>query len=325
MSSPLQKCIQPLVKDLMKNVRKPLLTSIDNPTRPSRCCVAIELLLVVLLMTCDGTQLRAQTIIVPNELAENDGNTYSTTPSGTDNNGTRVMYMHDASQFQALSRPAYLTGIALRPDQNPGPSGPRTGVFKLYVSTSRRSIDQFSTRFADNIGADNTLVFDGTTTLTTANQPGPGNTRQFDQLFPFSTPFLYDPTAGNLVVDLQIFQGQGQAIRFDAVLGSPVVKDAFASGNSTATIGQFGEAPVAQLTFEPAPLVAIRTSQVEVCWESVSNATYRVEWQSDTTQSTWTPLVDCIRSSGARTCIQDPTTPGAARRFYRVIRINCTP
>jgi hypothetical protein len=289
----------------------------------TRRTLELACLLALLLHNWCGTQLRSQTIVAPNELAETDGNTSSTTPTGTDN-GTRVMYMYDASQFQALSRPAYLTGFALRPDQTIGPSGPRTGTFKIYVSSTRRSMDQFSTRFSDNIGADNTLVFDGTLTFSTKNQSGPGNTLQFDYVFPFSTPFLYDPTAGNLVVDLQIIQGQGQAIRFDSVISSPVAKDAFASG-PTATIGQFDAVPVAQFTFEPLPAVTIRSSQVEVCWESVSNATYRVEWQSGGTQNAWTPLVDCLRSTGPKTCIQDAVPQGATGRFYRVVGTNCTP
>ena len=54
--------------------------------------------------------------------------------------------------------------------------------------------------FADNLGADNTLVFNGTLNWATGNLPGPGNTRQFDIVFPCTTPFLYDPAAGNLPV-----------------------------------------------------------------------------------------------------------------------------
>jgi hypothetical protein len=235
------------------------------------------------------------------------------------------MYLYDASQFQSLSKPAYLTSFAWRPDQNIGPSGPRTGTYKIFVSTTSGPASEFSTSFSDNIGADNTLVFDGIVTQTTANQSGPGNTRQFDYVFSLTTPFLYDPTAGSLVLDLQIAGGSGEAVRVDSVANSPVAKCAVGPGSATATSGIFAEAPVARLTFEPAPHVTIRTSQVEVCWESVSNATYRVEWQSDPTQNTWTPLVDCIRSSGPNTCIQDPLSQGASRKWYRVIRTSCTP
>jgi hypothetical protein len=71
---------------------------------------------------------------------------------------------------------------------------------------------------AENLGTNNTLVFDGTVNAKTGNLPGPGNTRQFDYVFPFTTPFLYDPAAGNLVLDLQI-EASGSGVTFDTVSG----------------------------------------------------------------------------------------------------------
>jgi hypothetical protein len=286
--------------------------------------VAPGLVLALALATWGGAVLRGQEIVVPNALAEEDGNTSTTTPAGTDI-GIRIMYLCDASQFQALSGPAYLTGFAYRPDHTPDASGPKPLTAKVYASTTTRSPAGFSTRFSDNIGADNTMVFDGTVTLSTANQPGPGNTRQFDYTWQFTTPFLYDPTAGNLVLELQILQGTGPAIRFDAVAGSPVVRNLSLAGDPAATVGQFFEAPVLRFTFEPAPAITIRTSQVEVCWDSVAGATYRVEWRADVSPANWTVLVECVRSTGETTCVQEAVIPGAPRRFYRVVRTDCTP
>ena len=101
------------------------------------------------------------------------------------------MTIYDASQFQALSGPCYLTGFAFRPDAIPGPSGPRTGIWKIFASTTSRSVAQLRTTLDDNLGTDNTLVFSGVFSETTANVPGPGNTRQFNNEFSFTTPFLY--------------------------------------------------------------------------------------------------------------------------------------
>ena len=106
-------------------------------------------------------------------------------------------------------------------------------------------------------------MFDGTVTVTTGNLPGPGNTRQFDYVFPFTTPFLYDPAAGNLVLDLQI-EANGSAVTFDTVSEDPAIGRVFSSGSSTATTGMFLFSHVTRLTFEPPPLVTIRASQVEV-------------------------------------------------------------
>jgi hypothetical protein len=90
------------------------------------------------------------------------------------------LHIHDASQFGALAGPALLTQFAYRPDTIPGQSGPRSFTLRIYASTTSRSVNGLSTTFAENLGTNNTLVFDGTVNVATGNLPGPGNTRQFD-------------------------------------------------------------------------------------------------------------------------------------------------
>jgi hypothetical protein len=168
-------------------------------------------------------------------------------------------------------------------------------------------------------------VFDGTVTVTTGNLPGPGNTRQFDIVFPFTTPFLYDPAAGNLLLDMQ-FSANGEAIRADVVSGNSAVNKVVNTSSSAATTGGFGfPAQVIQFAFEPPPKVTIRASQVEVCWNSISNLTYQVQYRSDLTTNLWTSLVDCVRSTNATSCVYDPIVVGQPQRFYRVVQTNCVP
>jgi hypothetical protein len=271
------------------------------------------------------TELRAQVIVVPNALATNDGNTYGITPTGGPTS-VRENFVFNASQFSALSGPTYLTQFAWRPDIIPGPSGPRTVTLRIYASTTTRSVPGLSTTFAQNIGADNTLVFSGTLNWATGNLPGPGNTRQFDVVFPFTTPFLYDPAAGNLLLDIQ-FSANGQAIKLDIVTGNDELsRKVVSTTSSNGTTGTFGSpAQVTQFTFQPPPLVTIRASQVEVCWNSISNLTYQVQYRSDLTTNVWTSLVDCVRSTGSTTCIVDPVVVGQPPRFYRAVMTNCVP
>src|SRR6185369_11619561 len=196
--------------------------------------------------------------------------------------------------FGALSGPSFLTKFALRPDTILGQSGLRSLTLRIYASATSRSVVGLSTTFAENLGTNNTLVFDGTVNLTTGNLPGPGNTRQFDYVFPFTTPFLYDPADGNLVLDLQI-ESSGSALTFDTVSGDPAI-GRVGIGSSSATTGELRDSHVTQFTFEPPPLVTLRASQVEVCWNSISNLTYQVQYRSDLTTNVWTSLVDCVRS-----------------------------
>jgi len=286
--------------------------------------VGFAFVLAALLGSCVTTELRAQVVVVPNAQATVDGNGSATSTAGPAS--VRWLQIHDASQFGALSGPSFLTKFAYRPDRILDQSGPRSLTLRIYASTTSRSAAGPSTTFAENIGTNNTLVFDGTVNLTTGNLPGPGNTRQFDYVFPFTTPFLYDPAAGNLVLDLQIV-ADGEAVTFDTVSagGDPAIGRVFSFGSSTATTGEIRESHVTQLTFEPPPLVTIRASQVEVCWSSISNLTYQVQYRSDLTTNLWTSLGGCIRSTNSTSCVFDPIVVSQPQRFYRVLLTNCVP
>jgi hypothetical protein len=74
----------------------------------------------------------------------------------------------------------------------------------------------------------------------------------------------------------------------------------------------------------PLPL-SIQCSEVGICWASVTNATYRVEYRSDLTTNTWAALRECVPGSGTQTCIYDKILPGYPTRFYRVVTTNCVP
>lgn len=287
------------------------------------CTIALGSSLAAFAAVWLGTSLCAQTIVVPYEHSETDGNTINSSPSG-DAGGIRNMLLLDASQFLSLTGPSYLTRFAYRPNGTPGPSGPRQATLKIFASTTQRTVATLSRNFDENVGEDYALVFDGNLTLSSSNLPAAGNTLQFDIVFPLARPFRYDPAAGNLLLEVQIPESHGAAFSWDAVQGSRAA--AGVGGSTGATSGQFGSViPVVQLSFEPAPRVSIRPSQVEVCWESIPNATYRVEWSSKPTPGEWQTLVDCIRSSGTSACATDAVVVGEPHKFYRVVRTDCTP
>jgi len=82
--------------------------------------------------------------------------------------------------------------------------------FQVNLSTTSRGPDQLSPVFAENIGANQTTVYTRSSLAVSASRIG------FSVQIPFSRPFLYDPYAGNLLLDISNFQ-PGTASPLDAV------------------------------------------------------------------------------------------------------------
>jgi hypothetical protein len=74
----------------------------------------------------------------------------------------------------------------------------------------------------------------------------------------------------------------------------------------------------------PPPRVKIRFSEVEICWDALSNVTYTVEYRSTlTTNDTWQVLFPCILGQGAAKQVYDHIALGEPQRYYRVVATNC--
>jgi hypothetical protein len=259
--------------------------------------------------------LSAQVVVVPNALAASDGNTYQTSPIGGPTS-VREMKIFDASQFGFLSGPSFLTQFAYRPDTIPGPSGPRSQTLRIYASTTTQSVTRLSMTFAENLGVDNTLVFSGTLNLATENLPGPGNTRQFDYVFPFTKPFLYDPAAGNLLLDVQ-FSGNGMAIRFDAVTGNPVIGEVISTISSTAAIAERTGVPkVTQFTFRAILSVRLtETNSMLISWPAPATG-FELQQNVGLGTDNWTAVGTAPATVGSEKQVIVPSPAGA--RFYRL-------
>lgn len=65
-------------------------------------------------------------------------------------------------------------------------------------------------------------------------------------------------------------------------------------------------------------IAAIRFSEAEISWQSVSNTLYRVEYSSDLTTNFWTTLSNSISGDGTVLRVTDKIPVGESRRFYRV-------
>ncbi len=79
------------------------------------------------------------------------------------------------------------------------------------------------------------------------------------------------------------------------------------------------------LLFTPPLRVSTRISEVEIAWNSVSNATYRVDYKSSLTTNQWNLLMGCVQANGTTTRVYDKINIGDPQRFYRVAATNCVP
>jgi hypothetical protein len=75
---------------------------------------------------------------------------------------------------------------------SPSTGGPLGGNFTISLSTTSAPVGGLARPAASNIGADNTIVFSGALPSLSGNQ----------FIIPFSTSFNYDPSQGNLLLDV---------------------------------------------------------------------------------------------------------------------------
>jgi hypothetical protein len=188
-------------------------------------------------------QARAGLIVVPNANATAPGNIDNRFPFLVDG-GMRYQQVFASSQFSAFGGgPQLITEMDLR-----------NGIFlnqaftatipsiNISLSTTALPPDGLSSTFANNTGTGTTLVYSGPLTLSSTNAAGPGGTHVFDVAIHFQTPFLYDPTQGNLLLDVDNLSGATSNVGtdfFDAVnvLGDSVSRVFGPEGSPAATSG----------------------------------------------------------------------------------------
>jgi hypothetical protein len=76
----------------------------------------------------------------------------------------------------------------------------------------------------------------------------------------------------------------------------------------------------------PRPTLGIRVSEVELCWDTVTNGIYQLQYRSTLTTNEWVPFhPDFIRGDGSMICTNDTVIVGQPQRYYRVVATNAPP
>jgi len=151
---------------------------------------------VLSLLLC--APLAAQ--VVPNSLEDVAGNSNLGILQGV-SRPTRYQQVYAGAEVNS----GIITSIYLRQDEEFGTSAATCTWTNATVilSSTTVAVDALSTTFADNLGADATIVFQGD--LVVSNTDIVSNPRPFEYHVPFTTPFTFDSSTGlNLVVDITL-------------------------------------------------------------------------------------------------------------------------
>ena len=149
-----------------------------------------------------GSSSGGNGLIVPNYAISNQ----IVTADGTLNQPLREQMVYGASQFP--TNPIVITQLRWRPDAIvDGPLAVTISNLQIRLSTATANPDHLSTVFAQNTGPDNTVVFNGVASVSTAFTTLSNGTTAFDLSLTLQTPFLYDPSKGNLLVDILNLSG----------------------------------------------------------------------------------------------------------------------
>ena len=167
---------------------------------------------VATLHLCGQLHGQSVTLVPHYENLEAPGYYYFDPVSGNDHE--RDQTIAAASLFSSFGGPVVIDSLAFRLDSGASTTSGAFDDFQVRLSTAATSVTTLSTTLDDNVGTDEVSVFSGPLVLSSTS--GVASPSEFDLLIPFMTPFLYDPLAGDLLLDWE-YEGtfSGSSFRID--------------------------------------------------------------------------------------------------------------
>jgi hypothetical protein len=216
-------------------------------------CVTCGVTGLAVLSAAIGSKVQAAQLVVPNQHQSAEAPEGGAIPTGP----FRFQQLFAASQFASLP-PGQRTiaSFAMRPDASvTAPVSFTLSDTVIRMSTTNRNPGELNDSFADNVGTDAVVVFAGDLSLSTANTGPAAGPKDFNFVFPLQRPFTYDPSAGNLIFDVEtagtnLVISQTTDFAVSTALGFEEIA-AFTAGAELAT-GRWG-GNVIQFTFVPEP------------------------------------------------------------------------
>ena len=202
----------------------------------------------------------ADTVVAPNYAATTQS------PNSADAafpNVLREQTVYGASEFP--SYPVLINEIRWRPDSiNGGPITTTISNIQVSLSTTTYSADNLSGTFSQNTGTNEVVAFSGAMNVASSFTTLSNGTMAFDIDLPLQTSFLYDPSKGNLLLDLRNFTGCSASLFDNGVSGSSDTTSRIyntTDPNATTASGGDSGAGVIEIVYSPAPALPSIDSQ----------------------------------------------------------------
>jgi PKD repeat protein len=208
-----------------------------------------------------ATTALGQTVVIPANYAAAEAGSSATNPWNVTAATQRVQYCYDSSYFAAagITGPVVITSMRWRANAAAATSTWTGGTYQevlMDLSTPSANYQSLSTSLDTNHGADRTNVKSTPVSVLSGTGNGAGVPGQWHVVVPFDTPFVYDPNAGDFLMDIKTGLWSGgtsfsQDLDFNAttVTGSRVLASS-SSGFTTGTVTN-GYAPVVEFTYAP--------------------------------------------------------------------------
>lgn len=211
-----------------------------------------SLTILAATLALSGTPAAAAYIYTPAagyEFTEGDGNN----SVFVQNAASHLQWRYDAAIFG--DDPLVIHGFSFRFDRAYAGSVKGKGTFDLSDAfhVKLNTLGQpLSETFADNLAGAAT-VMSGARKLPYLTGAPAGQTKPFGVHFVFDTPYLFDPSAGDLIVDM-FTPAQKAWGTFDFVLGHPLQNRIFNKDATALTGDEQAFGPVTRFDVSPAPV-----------------------------------------------------------------------
>ena len=182
----------------------------------------------VILASFAAVSAQADVIVGP---AATEGSTDNAWPFNTF--AQRYEQLYAASNFGVS--PIVISGLQFRPDANFGSAFSAT-LSNIDVKLGIVTPNALVSDFGANEAALMTTAHSGPLSISSAFTGPTGGPKDFDISINFTTTFYYDPSLGNLLLEVQNYGG-GATTQFDAFFGDPNTRDYNIDGNAAGTSG----------------------------------------------------------------------------------------